>query len=222
MAVLRGRPFLEWQLISLREAGLKDILLCTGYMARNIREYFGGGKQLGLRITYSDEPEPRGTGGALRSALSNIQTDPVLVLNGDSWCNVDIASLVDFHVTCKAIGTLALTVVANPERYGQVRLGKNAEIVDFVEKSQSCVTGWINAGLYVLSRSVLSRIPENACLSLEHDIFPQLVHNGLYGYWGEHQFFDIGTPTSYAQAEQEFEHVFHGVQDDHGVMGMMV
>ncbi len=222
MAVLRGRPFLEWQLLSLCEAGFKNILLCTGYMARNIREYFGGGEQLGLRITYSDEPEPRGTGGALRSALSNIQTDPVLVLNGDSWCDVDIASLVGFHMKCKASGTLALTVVENPQRYGQVKLGENAEIIDFLEKGRSFAPGWINAGLYVLSRSVLSRIPANACLSLEHDIFPQLVHNGLYGYSGEHQFFDIGTPASYAQAEQEFEHVFHGFQENRRVMRMMV
>lgn len=211
MAVLRGRPFLEWQLLSLREAGFMNIVLCTGYMAESIREYFGEGQRLGLHLRYSDEQEPLGTGGALRHAWPFIKTDPILVLNGDSWCAVNMAQLIRFHKTNTACGTLALTVVPNSQRFGQVAVGKHEEIVGFLEKSCLPSTGWINAGMYVLSRALIESIPQDACISLEHDIFPQWV-NRLYGYSGEFPFFDIGTPVSYVEAEEQFDQVFQGFQ----------
>lgn len=209
MAVLRGRPFLEWQLLSLRKGGFKNIVLCTGYMGMNIRDHFGDGDKLGLCIRYSEEHEARGTGGAIRSACALVQSDPVLVLNGDSWCDLDLARLISFHNTHEAMGTLALTTVAHSQRYGQVLLGRSEEVIGFSEKGKSETAGWINAGMYVLAHSFMESIPKQSYSSLEHDVFPNWVKKGLYGCSGERRFFDIGTPASYAQAEQDFEEVFH-------------
>ncbi len=209
MAMLRGRPFLEWQLLSLREIGVKNIVLCTGYMGLRIRDHFGDGGDFGMRIEYSDEKDARGTGGALRSARALFHSDPVLVLNGDSWCDIDMEKLIRFHEFQHAAGTLALTRVDHPERYGQVVLGHNQEVTGFSEKGKAEVPGWINAGMYVLSYPFVESIPEESCISLEHDVFPGWIEKGLFGYSGEHHFFDVGTPDSYAQAEQDFEQVFH-------------
>ena len=211
MAVLRGRPFLEWQLLALQERGFSHVVLCTGYMGERIRRYFGDGDRVGLQISYSEESEARGTGGALKNALSCIHTSSVLVLNGDSWCDVDLQQLIQFHETHEAKGTLTLTTVAHPQRYGQVGLGDNEEIVRFFEKGQRILNGWINAGMYVLSHEFLDEIPHQTNVSLEYDVFPNWVEKGLYGYRGTHRFFDIGTPTSYTQAEQEFENVFRTI-----------
>ena len=208
MATLRGRPFLEWQLLSLRDIGFKNVVLCTGYMGWCIQEYFGNGKYEGLHIRYSEEGEARGTGGALRGASPLIQADTVLALNGDSWCDIDISRMIQFHKSHDAEATLGLTTVAHPARYGQVVLDPNGKITEFSEKGQAESKGWINAGMYVLSHDFISRIPEDSSLSLEFDVFPKWIEKGLYGYARQHRFFDIGTPVSYAQAEQEFEQVF--------------
>ena len=218
MALLRGRPFLEWQLMALQEAGFRRVVLCTGYMGSSIRHHFGDGEDAGLHIRYSDEHKAMGTGGALRRALHLIQSDSVLVLNGDSWCDVDMTDLLHFHNTQEAMGTLTLTTVAQPQRYGQVMLDGSGNIVGFLEKAKTVSSGWINAGMYVLSQALIESIPQQTFISLEYDVFPDWVGKGLYGYSGEHRFFDIGTPVSYAQAEQDFQQVFHRVPTEcHGM-----
>ncbi len=208
MAILRGRPFLEWQLMSLRERGFKNIILCIGYRGECIRHYFGNGERLELRINYSEEYEAKGTGGAIRGGWLFVHTDPVLVMNGDSWCDVCMTQMVRFHEIHQAIGTLALTTVTDPQRFGQVVLGHGNEIVGFSEKGNAEPDGLINAGMYVFTHTFLESIPEQSCTSLEHDVFPHWIQKGLYGYAGKRKFFDIGTPASYAQAEQDFDYVF--------------
>ena len=221
MALLWGRPFLEWQLMALQEVGFRHVVLCTGYMGSNIRQHFGDGEDVGLHISYSDESEAMGTGGALRSALHLIHTDSVLVLNGDSWCDVDITHLIHFHNTQEAVGTLALTTVTQPQRYGQVVLDGSGKIEEFLEKEKTVSSGWINAGMYILSHALLESVPQHSCISLEYEVFPNWVGKGLYGYSGEHRFFDIGTPVSYAQAEQDFEQVFRRLPTECQVMRQM-
>lgn len=217
MACLRGRPFLEWQLLALQAKGFFHVVLCTGYMKESIRSYFGEGERVGLQISYSEEYEARGTGGALKQAVSHLHADSALVLNGDSWCDVDVHRLVQFHESHEAKGTLTLTTVAQPQRYGQVALGRHGEIERFCEKEETRSCGRINAGIYVLSYELLAAIPSETHVSLEYDVFPNWVGKGLYGYEGAHRFFDIGTPTSYIQAEREFEDVFQGLSVEHHV-----
>ncbi len=222
MALIRGRPFLEWQLVMLRKKGFKNIVLCTGYMEWKIREYFGDGHNIGLQIRYSEEREPMGTGGAIRWAWSRRHTQSALVLNGDSWCDVDLAELIQFHEERDAIGTLALTKVSDSQRFGHVTLCDKGTVSAFSEKGQTMSSEWINAGMYVLSGSLVASIPEHGSVSLEHEVFPRWVEKGLYGFEGIHEFFDIGTPASYAQAEQEFDRVFHHPLNDSESMRQIV
>ncbi len=208
LAQLRERPFLEWQLVSLQTMGFRNVVLCIGHMGGLIREYAGNGASNGLCIQYAEEGEPRGTGGALRGALPYVRTDPVLVLNGDSWCHLDFEQLLHWSKLKQAKGTIALTHVSNTARYGRVELNGHEEIVTFEEKGESSAPGWINAGVYVLSQELLSGIPARYPVSLERDIFPKWMGAGLFGYPKGQEFFDIGTPDSYANAEVIFSDVF--------------
>ncbi len=208
LAKLRERPFLEWQLVALQAMGFRNVVLCIGHMGGSIREYVGNGASNGLCIRYAEEEEPRGTGGALRGALPYLRSDSVLVLNGDSWCHLDFEQLLNWSKMKEAKGTIVLTHVSNTARYGRVELNDHEEIVTFDEKGESSVPGWINAGVYVLNRDRISEIPESYPISLERDIFPKWVGSGLYGYPRGQEFFDIGTPESYAKAEVIFTDVF--------------
>jgi len=208
LARLRERPFLEWQLLSLQAMGFRNVVLCTGYMGEAIQEYVGNGTFKGLCIQYAKEAEPRGTGGALRGALPFLRTDPVVVLNGDSWCHLDFEQLLHWSRTKQSKATIALTHVPETARYGRVEFNNHEEIVTFEEKGGSSAPGWINAGMYVLAQEVILGIPEQFPVSLERDIFPKWVGSGLYGYPKGREFFDIGTPDSYAQAEVIFPDVF--------------
>ena len=208
LARLRERPFLEWQLLSLQTMGFRNVVLCIGYMGEAIQEYAENGAFKGLCIQYVEEAEPRGTGGALRGALPHLRTDPVVVLNGDSWCHLDFEQLLHWSRTKQSKATIALTHVPDTARYGRVELNDHEEIETFEEKGRFSAPGWINAGIYVLSQEFISGIPEQYPISLERDIFPKWVGSGLYGYPKGQKFFDIGTPDSYAQAEVIFSDVF--------------
>ena len=208
LARLRERPFLEWQLLSLQAMGFRNVVLCIGYMGEAIQEYAGDEVFNSLCIQYVEEAEPRGTGGALRGALPLLHTDSVVVLNGDSWCHLDFAQLLHWSRTKQSKATIALTHVPDTARYGRVEFNDHEEIVRFEEKGGSSAPGWINAGMYVLSKEFISGITEQSPISLERDIFPKWVGSGLYGYPEGQAFFDIGTPDSYAQAEINFPDVF--------------
>jgi NDP-sugar pyrophosphorylase family protein len=211
LAPLHERPFLEWQLLSLQAMGFRNVVFCIGYMGEAIQEYVGNGAFKGLYIQYVKETEPRGTGGALRGALPFLRTDPVVVLNGDSWCHLDFEQLLHWSKTKQSKATIALTHVPDSARYGRVELNDHEEIVMFEEKGASSAPGWINAGMYVLSQEFILGISEQSPISLERDIFPKWVGSGLYGYPKGQEFFDIGTPDSYAQAEVIFPDVFQGI-----------
>jgi D-glycero-D-manno-heptose 1,7-bisphosphate phosphatase len=163
-----------------------------------------GEKYRSLRLCYSQEPEALGTGGALRFALPQITSDPVLVLNGDSFCGIDVEHYVRWHSEHRAAGSMVLGRVLSSQRYGSVKLDIEARITRFSEKQQSTSPGWINAGIYMLSREILASIPEEQNVSLEHDVFPYWTGRGLYGYYSRANFIDIGTPEDFSSAESFF------------------
>lgn len=204
LAPIAGRPFLTFVLDPLVSAGVRDVVLCTCYMAELIRQTLGN-EYRGLRLGYSQEPSPLGTGGALRLAASRLTSDPVLVLNGDSFCQFDPAALCDWHAAHRAEATLLLTHVADTHRYGRVTLDEHDAVAAFEEKGNAAGPGWINAGVYVLSRQFILDIPTTGPVSLEREIFPAWIGRGLFGCRSEGRFLDIGTPESYAAAEAFFE-----------------
>jgi D-glycero-alpha-D-manno-heptose 1-phosphate guanylyltransferase len=203
VAPVGGRPFLTHLFDRLDAVGLREVVLCTGYLAQQIVALFGDSYR-GLRLGYSREAAPLGTGGAIRLALCQTQSDPVLVLNGDSYCDVDIRDLWRSHHMHPAVATLTLVEVPDTGRYGRVHLDDGGRVVAFEEKGGVPGPGWINAGVYLLSRRFLAEIPAARPLSLEQEIFPAWAGRGLYGYPCGARLLDIGTPDAYAEADKFF------------------
>lgn len=203
LAPIHDRPFLAYLLDVLQDAGVSEVVLCTGYMAGLVEETFGPtyGR---MNIRYSRELTPLGTGGALRAAMSQIKTDSVLVMNGDSFCEVDLQALASAHQARQAKATMLLTEVQDTQRFGQVRLDAGGRLLAFEEKGTHSGPGWINAGVYLLDRRLLETIPQNDAVSLEKEIFPGWIGRGLYGHPVRGRFLDIGTPQSFAEAEAFF------------------
>jgi len=201
MAEVAGRPFLEWLLLALRRQGLRRVVLCTGHMARAIEDHFRDGAEWGMDISYSREPVPLGTAGALRHALAHLTSDRLLVLNGDSYCHVEVEELYQAHVSRHALGTLWLVPQQNRSRYGNVLAAADGSVLEFSEKASRETAGLINAGVYLLEREILESLPQGVPLSLERDLFPRLVGRGLYAVVGQGPFLDIGTPEAFAEAE---------------------
>jgi NDP-sugar pyrophosphorylase family protein len=203
LAEVNGRPFLKYLLDQIASADAREAVLCTGYMSEKVRETFG--ERYGrLSLAYSVEQKPLGTGGALRLALPFLRSDLVLVMNGDSFVAVDLRSYLNWFLETERAAAMVLAEAADASRYGRVSLGQNGAIEAFEEKDASPRSGWINAGVYLLKKSTLEAIPNDAPFSLEREMFPQLAKRGLYGYPVGASFIDIGTPESYAEAEAFF------------------
>ncbi len=198
MALIDGVPFLEILIRSLAAKGVRDFVLLTGYMGDMIEEYFQTPFDAGLSIRFSRERLPLGTGGAVKMAES-MASDPSLLVNGDTFFDADVASLVRFHKQKSPSATLSLYPVDDVGRYGAVEADHEGRIIGFREKAQDMGTGLINAGLSVLSREFVSSLPEGP-FSMERDIFPALAASGkMFGLSMKRPFFDIGTPDSYRE-----------------------
>jgi phosphoheptose isomerase/UTP-glucose-1-phosphate uridylyltransferase len=202
MADVAGRPFLEWLLLALRQRGIREVILLTGHLAPVIEDHFGCGDRLDLKISYSCEARPLGTAGAIRRALNDCADDNVLVLNGDSYCPIDLNRFEVEHQRHRARASLWLVPVEDSSRYGWVALNGDGAIKAFREKSESAQKGLINAGVYMLRRDIIDMIPSDRFVSVETEVFPRLVGHGLYGVVGTGPFLDIGTPESYRQASR--------------------
>ena len=200
LAVVAGRPFLDWLIFALRVHGVRNIVLSTGYQGGLIERMYGDGAAFGVRIQYSHETQPLGTAGALRQALPLIESDAFFALNGDSYCNVDYAALAESHRARRARATLCLTHVDDCSRYGVVTTRADGTIAAFVEKGAQTGVGAINGGVYALTRDALSELPAGQPASLERDIFPALIGAGLCAFTAGAPFLDIGTPESYHAA----------------------
>tara|TARA_R110000787_G_scaffold23762_2_gene67592 strand:- start:4970 stop:5713 length:744 start_codon:yes stop_codon:yes gene_type:complete len=206
LAEIAGRPFLAWQLDELAKNGITQVILCTHYMSDMIETAFPADTVLpnGIQITYSRETTPLDTGGALRLAVEQVPPDEsvVLAVNGDTFCNFDLAAMFGAHNFSRANATLLLSEVDDVLRYGSVDARKDGYVTAFNEKSDvDGGAGWISAGVYLLCLEALRTLPLGRKVSLERDVFPNWIGKGLYAFSGGSHFLDIGTPVSFAQAE---------------------
>jgi len=192
MANVKERPFLEWLLRYLRSLSFNKIVLCTGYRAEYIENYFGNGEDFGLVIEYSRETEPLGTAGAIRNALQLVSSERFFVLNGDSFCAFDPEGMMKNHLEAEAKATIWLIEVPDCGHFGSVSLDSEGNITSFKEKCPGKVPGLINAGIYLLERSLLEQLPPGKNISIENDVFPGLKYGGyawcdwpraLPGHW---------------------------------------
>jgi D-glycero-alpha-D-manno-heptose 1-phosphate guanylyltransferase len=203
LAPVLGRPYLSYLLDFLCEAGVRKVVLLTGYMAEQIESAFGD-RYGSVSLVYSREPRPLGTGGALRYALRLFKSSAVLVLNGDSFWGIELPTFWKFHTTHDSRFSLGVTWVPDASRYGRVHL-EGHRVCRFDEKEAGGDAGWINAGVYLASREFLNDIPPDIPVSLEHDMFPRWVEaRSCFAYCSPVPFLDIGTPDSFARAAEFF------------------
>ncbi|MCL5291370.1 MAG: nucleotidyltransferase family protein [Actinobacteria bacterium] len=204
MAPIDSRPFLECQLAYLKGKGFTEILLLVGYLADVIVDHFGDGSSLGLKISYSREEDQLGTGGALKNAEELLDSS-FLVLNGDTFFDVDYNELIRFHREKDALITIALVSVADSSRYGAVGLDEDGRILAFAEKAGDG-PGLVNGGVYVVDKRVLAHIQKDRRVSLEKEVIPRLLGEGerVFGLVMPGCFIDIGTPESYDFAKRYF------------------
>ncbi len=201
LASIGGRPFLSFLLDQLADAGILRTVLCTGYLHQQVRHTYGDCYR-GMEIVYSQEKTPLGTGGALKLAHAQFESDTVLVMNGDSYCECDIANLWHWHSQHSKDMSIVLTEVSDSRRYGRVKLDENDNILRFDEKTYVYSgSGWVNAGIYLMPQAWIDEIPANQNKSLEHDLFPNWISRRIYGYRCDGNFIDIGTPQSFRMAE---------------------
>lgn len=203
LAPIRGRPFLAYLLDQLAGAGVRQVVVCTGHLGQEVENTFGDGYG-DLQLSYSQEASPLGTGGALRLARPLLHGDPVLVMNGDSFCEVDFPLMWAGHHSTGAEATLLLVSVPDTRRYGWVRTDDHGEVAAFEEKGGPGGPGRISGGIYLIGRRLIETIPANGPVSLEREIFPNWIGHGLSACLSQGHFLDIGTPEAYAAAEEFF------------------
>lgn len=202
------RPFLRYQIELLKQVpDIDEIILSLNYQPKRIEEVFGDGSELGVQIRYVVEPQPLGTGGAIKFAAGPRPTGPVVVFNGDVLTSVDLPAVIALHQQRQARATIVLTPVDNPSAYGLVETDSESNIKAFLEKPSAdqitCDT--INAGIYVLEGETLDRIPADTAFSIERGYFPSLIERAetfvaytYRGYW-----IDIGTREKYQQVHHD-------------------
>jgi NDP-sugar pyrophosphorylase family protein len=206
MASVDGKPFLEYLIRWLRKNEIDDIILCVGYQRELIEETFQDGAELAVRISYAIEEELLGTGGAVKHAVGD-SGEAFLVLNGDSFANINLHLMADFHVKMQGSATIALSQVDNTGDFGSVRFNQDFQITSFNEKTRIAPgTGWVNAGIYIFEPQILDWIAPHQKVSLEYDVFPRLASLGvpLTAFLTEERVLDIGTPDRYQLAQAFF------------------
>jgi NDP-sugar pyrophosphorylase family protein len=207
LAPVAGRPFLAYLLDQLEATGIQETVLLVGFGAEQVRSAFGK-KHGRMKLVYSVEPEPLGTAGAVRHALSLLAGDTVLLLNGDSYCGVDLEAFRRFHEAHGHAASLCLAQVENASRFGRVQLHSDDRVIRFEEKDPKIVPGWINAGLYLFERRALEAIAPARPVSMEREFLPELVAKGeVYGFRSAGRFIDIGIPDTYLMAGDFFAQV---------------
>lgn len=199
-----GLPFLTHLLSRIAAAGIEHVILSTSYKPAVFAEAFGDGSELGLQIDYVTEDEPLGTGGGIANVAPKLRHDTAMVFNGDVLSGADLAQLHDYHRERAAEATLHLVRVGDPRAFGCVPTD-DGRVTAFLEKTEDPPTDQINAGCYVLSRDVIDRIPRGRAVSVEREVFPALLSDGVKvcGFVDASYWRDMGTPEDFVRGSAD-------------------
>lgn len=201
---LVDRPLIAYTVEWLAGHGVEEVVLACGFQPDVLRDALAGEEErAGTRLRYVAEPRPLGTGGGIRFAADELGDElgsPFLALNGDLLTDLDLGALMRGHLAGGSAATIAVHPVRDAAAYGLVRCGAGGEVLEFSEKTGRPEPGEVNAGAYVLERSVLDLIPPGEEVSIERDVFPRLAGGDLRavrleGYWT-----DVGAPERYLEA----------------------
>ncbi len=209
MAPINDFPFLHYQFLYLKHYGFKQVILSTGHLANVIENYFKN-EYLGIKVLYAHEENPLGTGGGIKHAFSKSESKECIVLNGDSYFNINLTKFyknyLDAKAQSKAQFALALRKVDNAGRYGTITTFKNI-ITTFKEKTGTTAEGIINGGVYILNKSTFFNLSEGLTnFSIEKDIFESHFNTiNIAGFINDGYFIDIGIPEDYLKAQYDFK-----------------
>ncbi|MBV8363080.1 MAG: NDP-sugar synthase [Candidatus Eremiobacteraeota bacterium] len=222
MVPIANVPFLARTMQRLYEAGIRDVILPAGYMPQAISNYFSDGAKLGMKITYVIEETPLGTAGALKNVEQHI-TGPFFVLNGDVLTSLDFGAMIAYHKEKGGAGVIHLIKVEDPSAFGCVVHDQSGRVSAFVEKPprDQAPTNEINAGTYLLERSILDKIPPGRNVSIERETFPELLAEGtpLYAYTTNDYWIDVGRPEHYLSAHRDILNGAMPLQLEPGISG---
>jgi NDP-sugar pyrophosphorylase family protein len=206
LATVAGRPFLEHVLRYLKGQGVEDIVLGVGYLAHFVESAFGNGRELGLNIEYSHEERPLGTAGAIKKAAKLLSQD-FFVLNGDTYLDLDLNKLREFHLEHEADVTITMTKT-DYGRGGLVKATRAKEVIKFEGTPERRPRGWYNnAGVYIFNRKILRLLRPHEKCSLERHLFPMLLEQDfrVFGYATSGDYLDIGSTEHYNRAKKIFQ-----------------
>lgn len=204
MATVAGKPFLSYLFDYIGTGGFDHVILSLGYKSEIVLKWIDG-RSYPFRISHVIEEYPLGTGGAIKLAFSKVESDKAFVFNGDTFFDIDTKNLLDFHKAENAVISLALKPMSNFDRYGSVDLNQDKRIVRFNEK-QYCESGLINGGVYVIGKELFAKIDLPEKFSFEKDVLEaHLSDIAVYGCQQDRYFIDIGIPSDFERANQEFK-----------------
>lgn len=196
------KPIMEHILEWLKGAGIRDVVVSTGYLGKMVQEYFGDGSEWGMNMTYASSPHPLGTAGQLKAAESKVRKRFVC-LYGDAILNFDLKEALAFHEKKKATATMVLMKYSAEMKYGFMETDDDGKLMEWKEKPK--FTGYINVGCYVMEREFLRFIPLGK-VSEMNDAFRKAKDEGarLYAIKVEGEFMDIGDRKSYKEANDQY------------------
>mgnify|MGYP000613173883 FL=1 len=196
LASINGIPFLDKLMTTVNKQGFEKFVLCVGHLKQQIIDHYS--QTTNFDISYSLESQQLGTGGAIKNALPAIKNNFFIAMNGDSFCDVSLKSLIEFHQKKNADISVVISTADNErDDVGNIAIDENYKIISFSEKSKKTVSQNINAGIYVINKSVIDSF-DAKMFSLEVDLFPKLIKNkNIYGFETNNLVYDIGTPKRY-------------------------
>lgn len=208
MLPLDGKPVLEHTIEWAKRQGLKDIIICSGYLAHVIEEHFGNGEKFGVNIKYSIEKEPLGTAGPLRHAKELIGNDDFIMLHADILCQINAKPLIEFHRNNNALCALVIHKSSHPHDSDLIETDKTGRVVKFWKKphTEAPPTELGNSGMHVFSARIMDFIPEGK-YSMEKELLPKIVEikERVYGYHTEEFLKDMGTFDRMKQVEEKLK-----------------
>ena len=211
MLPIANLPVTEHQLLAAKAAGITKVVLATAYLAETFTPYFGDGSKWGIELKYALESEPLGTGGAIRNAAELIfsemsEDEPIVVFNGDVLSRHDLAAQIRLHQSSSAAVTLHLVNVEDARPYGCVPFDESGHVTDFLEKMENPITNTINAGCYVFSPQVIKEIELGKVVSVEREVFPELLKRGrvVQAFVDNSYWLDMGTPKALLKGSQDY------------------
>jgi len=205
---INGKPILEYTINNLISGGIKQIIICTGYLGDKIQNYFGDGSRFSVKIIYSHENNPLRTGGALLNARDKIGERSFLLVNGDIITNLDFKDIINFYLKEKTLVSVGLTMVEKPQKFGQLQIHGN-RLIDFQQQSkEKIISHLVNAGIYICSRHVFDYFPKDKKIFFFESVLKNLTeHRQINGFIFNGLWFDIEDPANYERAIKAFKKI---------------